>query len=72
MKLRLPKFIKLNQRINTLENEVEALEFQLHENIVDEVLKYYSNLSHFKDLEEENKTLKSKIRKLKELSKKKE
>lgn len=72
MKLRLPKFIKLNQRINTLENEVEALEFQLHESIVDEVLKYYSNISHFKDLEEENKFLKSKIRKLKELSKKKE
>lgn len=72
MKLRLPKLIKLNQRINTLENEVETLELQLHENIVDEVLKNYSKLEKLKSLENENKLLKTRIRKLKELSRKKE
>ena len=68
--MKLPKFIKLNQRINTLENEVETLEMQLHSNIVEEVMKNYKKLLKFESLEQENKVLKNRIKKLKEAKKK--
>ena len=68
--MKLPKFIKLNQHINTLENEVETLEMQLHSNIVEEVMKNYKKLLKFENLEQENKVLKNRIKKLKEAKKK--
>ena len=68
--MKLPKFIKLNQRINSLENEVETLELQLHTNIVEEVMKNYKKLQKLESLEQENKVLKERIKKLKNLKKK--
>ena len=62
--------VKLLMKINTLETEVEKLQYLLRARIVDTVMERYNKIDKYDTLLEENKRLKIKLKKLKELSKK--
>lgn len=64
------QYLKLHKKINTLENEIDKLQYLLRARIVDIVIERYDKIQKYDDLIEENKRLKNKLKKMKELSRK--
>lgn len=64
-------FVKLKLKINSLENENEALTDLLRAQIVDQVIAKFKKIEKYEQVLEENKRLKLKIKKLQEVIKKK-
>lgn len=64
-------FVKLKLKINSLENENEALTDLLRAQIVDQVIDKFKKIEKYEQVLEENKRLKLKIKKLQEAIKKK-
>ena len=62
--------LKLRRKINSLEIEIDKLQHLLRARIVDVVIERYNKIEKYDDLVEENKQLKNKLKKLKELNRK--
>lgn len=60
------KTIKLQRKINTLQNEIDELNDLLRAQIVNQVIKNYDKIDKYYYLLEENKRLRLKIKILKE------
>lgn len=67
--MKIAKIIKLNRRINTLENDVETLQNIIKEELYKEFINNINDTSEIKRLKEENKKLKLKVKDLKEIIK---
>lgn len=63
-------FVRLKLKINSLENENEALTDVLRVQIVDQVIDKFKKIEKYEQVLEENKRLKLKIKKLQEAIKK--
>ena len=61
--------IKLNKKINTLENKVETLENSIKDELYKEFMKKLSETAENDRLKKENKKLRAKIKDLKEIIK---
>ena len=61
--------IKLNKKINTLENQVETLENSIKDELYKEFMKKLSETAENDRLKKENKKLRAKIKDLKEIIK---
>lgn len=61
--------VKLNKRINTLENQVETLENSIKDELYKEFMKKLGETTENDRLKKENKRLRSKIKDLKEIIK---
>lgn len=67
--MKIAKIIKLNRRINTLENDVETLQNIIKEELYKEFINNINDTSEIKRLKEENKKLRLKVKDLKEIIK---
>ena len=61
--------IKLNKKINTLENQVETLENSIKDELYKEFMKKLGETTENDRLKKENKKLRTKIKDLKEIIK---
>lgn len=61
--------IKLNKKINTLENQVETLENSIKDELYKEFMKKLGETTENDRLKKENKKLRAKIKDLKEIIK---
>lgn len=61
--------VKLNKRINTLENQVETLENSIKDELYKEFMKKLGETSENDRLKKENKKLRIKVKELKEIIK---
>lgn len=61
--------VKLNKRINTLENQVEILENSIKDELYKEFMKKLGETAENDRLKKENKKLRAKIKDLKEIIK---
>ena len=61
--------VKLNKKINTLENQVETLENSIKDELYKEFMKKLSETAENDRLKKENKKLRAKIKDLKEIIK---
>ena len=61
--------VKLNKRINTLENQVENLENSIKDELYKEFMKKLGETAENDRLKKENKKLRAKIKDLKEIIK---
>lgn len=67
--MKIFNIIKLNKKINTLENQVETLENSIKDELYKEFMKKLSETAEKDRLKKENKKLRTKIKDLKEIIK---
>lgn len=67
--MKIFNIIKLNKKINTLENQVETLENSIKDELYKEFMKKLGETTENDRLKKENKKLRAKIKDLKEIIK---
>ena len=65
----IPKIIKMQRKINSLENQIETLENIIKNELYEEFIKKINEIEEIEKIKKENKRLRIKIKDLKEIIK---